>query len=212
MKLGILTKPILFLTFLVLVNTVQKPLKITVLAQDITQKKQLTTLSTQEKTDLKQGKVVLKGQSGNYRGQVLAAGDLNTAWKVLTDYDNFDNFLPNIASSQVISASGGRTIFEQVNVVDLWLFTEKFTVQIEAMEAKPKTVKFKQFKGDLEELNGIWEIEQIDTNQILVTHTVKVEPGSNTEKPFFYGVYESSLEDTLKAIALEITNRSQVIE
>ncbi len=182
-------------------------LNASVFAQDISVAK--VELSVQEQTDLNRGKVILKGERGDYVGQVMATGNKDQAWSVLTDYDNFANFLPNVASSKIVIDQGDRKIFEQVNVVDLWLFTEEFTVQIEAQETKLQQVKFQQFKGDLKSLNGTWQIEQINPHQILVTHQVKVEPGSNTEKPFFYGVYESSLEDTLMAIAQEITKRSQ---
>ena len=153
--------------------------------------------------------VVLQGQNGNYLGQVLADGDLDTAWEVLTDYENFDRFLPNIASSKIIEAQGDRIIFEQVNVVDLWLFKQEFKVQIAAIKNRPNYVDFKIVDGDLKKLIGKWEIAQNSSGKVLVRHAVEVEPGSNTEKPFFYGVYESSLEDTLKAIALEISKRSK---
>lgn len=181
---------------------------ITVFAQDIIPELQL---SPQEQITLEQGEVILKGNKGDYIGQVIAPGTMEQAWLVLTDYDHFQDFLPNVASSKIVLNEGDRKIFEQVNVVDLWLFSEEFTVQIEARETKPESVKFKQFKGDLKRLTGTWQIKELEPGQILVTHTVMVEPGSNTEKPFFYGIYESSLEATLKAIAQEITKRSGIV-
>ena len=198
---------IYFLIRLIISFTLSTSIGFTVLAQDTVTK---INLSSQEQTALNQGKVILKGNKGDYQGQVIAPGNLGQAWEVLTDYNNFQNFLPNIAKSKIVVDQGDRKIFEQVNVVDLWLFTEEFTVQIEARETKPQIVKFRQFQGDLKSLIGTWQIEQLNEHQILVTHTVKVEPGSNTEKPFFYGIYESSLEETLKAIAKEISKRSQL--
>ncbi len=184
--------------------------KTNALAQDrISQKESISNLSPQEKADLEQDKVILQGQKGNYLCQVLAQGNVDTAWEVLTDYDNFDRFLPNIVSSKIIEEQGDRIIFEQVNVVDLWLFKQEFKVQIEAIKNKPTQVDFKIVDGDLKKLVGKWKIAEISTGKILVSQAVEVEPGANTEKPFFYGVYESSLEDTLKAIALEIAKRSQ---
>ena len=168
----------------------------------------LTTLSTQEQANLDRGKVVLKGQRGKYLGRVVATGNLDTAWSVLTDYDNFDRFLPNITASKIISENGDRIVFEQTNMVDLWLFQEEFTVQIAATKFKPSKVDFQLADGELKKLIGRWQIEEVSPGKILVSHAVEVEPGSNTEKPFFYGVYESSLEETLKAIAIEINKRS----
>lgn len=165
-------------------------------------------LSQPEKSALKQGKVILKGQKGDYLGQVIATGNLDNAWEVLTDYNNFDKFLPNIASSKIISEQGDRIIFEQINVVDLWLFKQEFEVQIEAIKNKPTQVDFQIVDGDLKKLIGRWQIEETSPGQILVSHLVEVEPGSDTEKAFFYGVYESSLEQTLQAIAREISKRS----
>ncbi|MDJ0593251.1 MAG: SRPBCC family protein, partial [Pleurocapsa sp. MO_226.B13] len=151
-------------------------------------------LSQPEKSALKQGKVILKGQKGDYLGQVIATGNLDNAWEVLTDYNNFAKFLPNIASSKIISQQGDRIIFEQVNVVDLWLFKQEFEVQIEAIKNKPTQVDFQIVDGDLKKLIGRWQIEETSPGKILVSHAVEVEPGSDTEKAFFYGVYESSLE------------------
>lgn len=169
-------------------------------------------LSASEKANLQQGKVILQGQKGNYFGRILAQGKIDTAWEVITDYNNFARFLPNIASSKIITQKGDRVVFEQVNVVDLWLFQQEFVVQIEAVKDKPTKVDFKIVDGDLKKLIGRWKIEEISPGKILISHAVEVEPGSNTEKPFFYGVYESSLEETLQAIAKEVSQRSQSVE
>lgn len=183
-------------------------LNLAVLAQNIPLTK--VELSTQEEIELNQGKVILKGKKGDYVGQVLATGNLDIAWEVLTDYNSFEDFLPNIISSEVILEEGDRKVFEQINQVDLFLFQEEFTVQIAATETKPQKINFQIVDGDLEQLEGTWQIEEVAANQILVTHTVKVQPESNTEKLFFYGIYESTLEETLNAIAQEITKRSKI--
>jgi len=182
-----------------------------ILARDaISSKKSLDNLSSEEIKNLERDEVVLKGEKGKYLGLVIASGNIDTAWEVLTDYENFDRFLPNISDSQIIRENGDRILFEQVSVVDLWLFQEEFTVQIEAVKTKPSKVDFKLFDGELKKLIGRWSIETISPGKVLVRHAVEVEPGSDTEKPFFYGIYESSLEETLKAIAIEITKRSQI--
>lgn len=177
--------------------------------ENIVQKQNYKNVSAQKKVNLKVGEVILQGEKGDYLGRVLTTGNLDSAWEVLTDYDNFDRFLPNITSSKIIEQSGNNLVFEQTNVVDLWLFQQEFTVQIEAVKHKPTHVDFKIVDGDLKKLIGRWEIVEMAPEQVLISHKVEVEPGSNTEKPFFYGVYESSLEETLDAIALEITRRSQ---
>ena len=211
MKFKKLAGIIFFISCFTLIDGIKFGFKenLNVVAQEnINSAESTQNLSTQEQQDLEQGNVILKGQKGNYLGRVIAEGNIDTAWEVLTDYDNFDRFLPNVAASQIIEDKGDRLIFEQVNIVDLWLFKQEFKVKIEANKNKPTHVDFEIVEGDLRKLVGQWKIDQTASGKILISHAVEVEPGSDTEKPFFYGVYESSLEDTLKAIAQEITRRS----
>ena len=212
MILKILLKSVLFISYYLLIDGIQTNFDwdSKVAAQDsIRQERKKFNLSQQEKANLQQGKVILKGEKGDYWAQVVTEGDLETAWLVLTDYNNFNKFLPNVAASKIVSEESNKVIFEQVNVVDLWLFQQEFKVQIEGIKTKPNKIDFQILEGDLKKLVGKWQLEEISPGKILVSHAVEVEPGSDTEKPFFYGVYESSLEDTLKAIAVEINKRSK---
>ena len=195
-----------FLIKLITLLIISLGMSFTVLAQDtINQVK----LSPQEQTKLNQGQVVLKGSKGKYVGEVIATGNINTAWEVLTDYNNFRNFLPNVSASRIVKSNGDRKIFEQVNKVDLFFYTQEYTVQIESSEVKPQKITFKLYKGDLKHLSGSWQIKKINANKIMVIHTVDVVPKTTTEKAFFYGIYESSIEKTLAAIATEVTKRSR---
>lgn len=164
-------------------------------------------LSSKEEA-LAQGKVILKGEKGQYIVRILTRGNIEKAWEVLTDYNNFQEFLPNIADSKIIEENADSTIFEQTNLVDLLLLTKKFTVQIAATKNYPQ-IDFEIVEGDLQQLQGSWEVESLPDNQILVTHRVTVAPKSKGEEAIFYGIYESSLEETLTAIAAEITKRSE---
>ncbi|NJL51353.1 MAG: hypothetical protein HC930_02480 [Hydrococcus sp. SU_1_0] len=189
MNWRILIKSLFFIYCLGLISVVQQELNGSFSAQGqnlvALENNSLANLSPQEKTNLKQGKVVLKGQKGIYLAQVETTGNINTAWQVLTDYDNFERFMPDIASSRIISSQGDRLVFEQVNVVDLWVIKQKFTVQIEAIKAKPHKIDFKIVDGDLKKLLGRWQIKETSPGKILVSHAVEVEPGAKTEKRFF---------------------------
>ena len=184
-------------------------LNVSVFSQRVFSENSLIALSTQEQTQLNEGRVVLQGEKGEYTARVLATGDMEQAWEVLTDYNNFKEFLPNIADSKIIEENGDRVIFEQVSLVDLLLLTKEFTVQIAANKTYLEKIDFEMIEGDLGSLNGRWEVEKLSDNQVLVTHRVTVAPKSQSEEVVFYGIYEDSLEETLQAIAVEIDKRSQ---
>ena len=166
-------------------------------------------LSPQEEADLAKGKVILEGEKGQYVVRVLTTGNIEKAWEVLTDYNNFPEFLPNITNSKILEENANLTIFEQTNSVDLFLLVKNFTVQIAATKNYPQSIDFEIVEGDLEQLQGSWEVEALPNNRILVTHRVTVVPKSKGEEAIFYGIYESSLEETLTAIAAEISKRSE---
>lgn len=166
-------------------------------------------LSSQEKADLDRGEVIIEGEKGQYVVRVLTTGNIEKAWEVLTDYNNFQEFLPNIDDSKIIEENANLTIFEQTNSVDLFLLVKKFTVQIAATKDYPQKIDFEIVEGDLEQLQGSWEVATLPEDRILVTHRVTVAPKSKGESAIFYGIYESSLEETLTAIAAEISKRSE---
>lgn len=167
------------------------------------------SLTSQEEADLESGKVILQGEKGQYVVRVATTGNLEKAWEVLTDYNDFQEFLPNIIDSKIIEENADLTIFEQTNLVDLFLLTKEFTVQIAATKNYPQKIDFEIVEGDLKQLQGSWEVEALPSEQILVTHRVIVAPKTKGESAIFYGIYESSLEETLTAIAAEITKRSE---
>jgi ribosome-associated toxin RatA of RatAB toxin-antitoxin module len=166
-------------------------------------------LTSQEEADLEGGKVIFQGEKGQYIVRVSTTGNIEKAWEVLTDYDNFQEFLPNISDSKIIEENADRTIFEQTNLVDLLLLTKEFTVQIAATKNYPQKIDFEIIEGDLKQLQGSWEVETLPSGKVLVTHRVIVAPKTKGEEAIFYGIYESSLEETLTAIAAEITKRSE---
>lgn len=45
--------------------------------------------------------VSISGSNGQFVGRVVASGSAAAAWAVLTDYNNFAAFLPNVESSRV---------------------------------------------------------------------------------------------------------------
>jgi hypothetical protein len=68
-------------------------------------------LPLEQRVALRKGKVILLGEDGKYTGRILAMTSLDTAWKVLTDYNNFANFLPGVDTSQLLEANGDRKIW-----------------------------------------------------------------------------------------------------
>jgi ribosome-associated toxin RatA of RatAB toxin-antitoxin module len=169
-----------------------------------------------ERDALRQGRVILNGEKGNYTVRVLVKGSVDTAWEVLTDYENFQQFLPNIASSQLIEDNGNRKVFEQVNRVRVLVFNQTSRIRLAITETYPQEIAFNLIEGDLKSLEGSWQLEPVSPypsappDHVLITQQVTVE--SDSGGSIFYGIFEDALEKTLAAIEQEVQQRSNQYE
>lgn len=163
--------------------------------------------STPEQLAAQDG-VTVTGENGQYTGQVTANGAIDTAWNVLTDYNNFKNFFPGVTESKLLETHGNQKVFEQVNVYRVLLFTRRSRVVIAATESYPRQIAFSVVQGDVRSLQGTWQLQAIAPHQVRVTYQVAVEPKSSSTRSLFFSIYKNSLENTLAAIKQEIERRS----
>lgn len=170
-------------------------------------KSSLETIPAQEKATLESGQVVVSGGNGQFVARVLVNATLEESWQVLTDYDNFETFLPHVESSDLLESEGTRKVFKQVNVVPILPFvTSRSQITIESQETYPQQVDFSLVEGDLDALKGVWYLEQVG-EQVLVTHQVDIDPGNGSPRGMFFSTYRNVLEGSLSAARTEAEKR-----
>ena len=168
-----------------------------------------------ERVALREGEVIVTGEKGVYTCRFLVDGSVDTAWQVLTDYNNFELFLPGVTDSELLETNGDRKIFEQINRIKTFIFTTKARIRMAITESYPQKIAFNFIDGDLDNLDGTWLLEPVSPypsappNQVLITHQVTVEPNSIPSRSFFYNIYENRLEKTLVAIKEEVEERGR---
>lgn len=171
-------------------------------------------LSTAERHALQNRQAIVTCRRGRCVGWVLIAAPLDTVWQVLTDYANFDQFLPNVTASRVLSAKGDRTIVEQTDTRRVLLADVTSTIQTENIERAPERIDFRLLNGDLKRLEGCWRIypasddERMGSPQVLLTQTASAEANAGLFEGIFHQVFESSLSENLTAIQAEAERRS----
>lgn len=172
-------------------------------------------LPAQEQAVLKGGEATVVGTDGQFTGRVLIDAPVDNAWQVVTDYNNFDQFLPNTEASRLLESGGDRRVFEQINVVQVFLITRRSRIVVEATLSYPDQINFSLVEGDLEALEGTWRFETVPSqthgaaDRVLITHQVTVSPkGGNAIRGLFFNTYRNVLEETLVAIKQESEGRS----
>ncbi|MGK7901786.1 MAG: SRPBCC family protein [Hormoscilla sp.] len=172
-------------------------------------------LPVEERVALRQGRVVMTGEEGEYTGRILVKAPIATAWEVLTDYNNFKNFLPNVAKSEVIQKNGNSLVFEQVNVIRVFIFTQKPRVKIAVKQTYFQQIAFRLIEGDVDSLEGVWRLEPVSPypgappDRVLISNQVTVDPGNISTRDLFFSIYKKTTSDTLAAIKEEIEKRSE---
>ena len=173
-------------------------------------------LPLEQRVSLRRGELIFLGEDGKYTSRLLMTTTMENAWQVLTDYDNFAEFLPGVISCEVLESNGDRKVFEQINKVQTFVFSVESRVKIATTESYPEQITFKAVDGDLDKMDGTWRLEPVSPypsalpNQVLVTHKVMVEPAKAPSDGIFFSIYEDRLQETLEAIKKETERRSAV--
>ncbi|MEL7334333.1 MAG: SRPBCC family protein [Cyanobacteria bacterium J06560_2] len=176
-------------------------------------------LSDQEQAALTDGQVTVTakraGDEGQFVARVLVDAPTETAWEVLTDYDNFKDFLPNVKDSALLEEAGNRKVFQQLNVVSVvpGVLDIESRVQIASVESFPQQVDFELVGGDLALLEGQWALvpvvseDEDSADKVLITHQVNIDPGESSPRGLFFSTYRLVLEDSLAAAKTETEAR-----
>lgn len=174
-------------------------------------------LPLEERVSLRRGELVFTGSDGNYVSRLLITTSLDNAWQVLTDYENFADFLPGVTSSELLESTGDRKVFEQTNKIKTLVFSIESRVQVATTETYPEQIAFQAVDGDLETMDGTWMLEAVSPypsappDRVLLTHKVMVEPANAPSNGIFFSIYEDRLQETLEAIKTEAERRSTVV-
>ncbi|MEO0708539.1 MAG: SRPBCC family protein [Cyanobacteria bacterium J06649_5] len=177
-------------------------------------------LSEKEQATLTEGQVIVtaarEGDSGQFMARVLVDASVEDTWQVLTDYDNFEQFLPNVEDSKLLESAETRRVFEQTNIVSVVpdVLDIRSRTVIESLESYPDNVSFSLVDGDLESLQGVWQLIPVATTEggepdkVLVAHQVDINPGDSSPRVLFFSTYRLVLEDALVAAKQEAERRA----
>ena len=110
-------------------------------------------------------------------GQLRTETSFDNLWKVLTDYEHLNEFIPNLKSSDLLSRNGNRVRLRQVGEQKILGFDFSAEVFLELIEDRANgTIHFSLVKGDFRGFQGYWNIQKlsgIDCNSLVYDLTVQ---------------------------------------
>jgi ribosome-associated toxin RatA of RatAB toxin-antitoxin module len=173
------------------------------------------TLASIDRLALKPGQAVITGNNGKYTAQILIQGTVDQVWSVLTDYNNYASFMPNMTASKVLATKGNQYLVEQVDRYRILLFTTTARTRLNITENPQESYNFQMVEGKLQKLQGRWSLQPVagsagsSVNHVLVTATIEAQPLPNTPKDIFFSLFQNTLRDRLQAINTEVKNRAR---
>ena len=131
----------------------------------------------------------------------LAVG-LARAWEVLTDYNRFSQFVPDLRESRVISREGGNAVVEQKGEARFLFFSYPIEVRLAVTEFPRERIESRAIAGNFRELRCTYTLEPREGG-VRLRYQGRLVP--DFQLPLFHTyVLKSNVEATFRAMVEEI--------
>jgi carbon monoxide dehydrogenase subunit G len=143
------------------------------------------------------------GEAIDIRAGVLLSADAATAWRVLTDYGHYTEFIPDLRQSRVVARRGSTVTVEQSGDAALWLFKLPIDVTFEIIELPPGSLQSRAVAGSLRALASSYTLTPAGAGTRL-DYVGRVEPGFALFGSLEQAVVERNVARQFQALADEI--------
>jgi len=129
------------------------------------------------------------------------------AWAVLTDYEHYADFVPEIDSSRVVSRTGNSLVLDQKGRMSFLFFSQPVDVRLAVVETPPALVASRALSGNLRDFSGRYVIAET-AGGVRIEHSARFLP--EFEMPPLLGpiVVRSVLERNFTALLQEMQRRA----
>lgn len=98
------------------------------------------------------------GNAVDIQAGALLQGDQSVIWRVLTDYGRYSQFIPGMASSEVVRRQGNNLVVEQRGEVNLLWVRRPMVATLSVVEDAPRSVESTLLSGTLKQMRGRYEL------------------------------------------------------
>lgn len=117
-----------------------------------------------------------RGEFVEIRATATVAVDAATAWRVLTAYDEYPRFIPDLRQSRVLARRGSVVTVEQSGDARLWWLHIPLEVTFEITESPPGSVQSRAVAGSMRALESRYVLSPLASG-VALAYTGRVAPG-----------------------------------
>lgn len=150
------------------------------------------------------------GDTIEVHASAVLNADLATAWHVLTDYNRYTEFIPDLRVSRVVARRGAIVTVEQSGDAALWLFRIPLDVTFEINETPPNSLQSRAVVGSLRALASSYALTPAAPG-IRLDYAGRVALGFEFFGQFEQMAVEHNVSRQFQALADEIERRSAAV-
>ena len=141
---------------------------------------------------------------------VTANADLDaqatTAWDVLTDYDHYAEFVPDMNTSRIVSRKPNGMVVEYTGEFRFLFFSRPIHLLLDVVLDPPRRILAHSLSGDLRDLVGIYEISELP-QALHISYRARFLPGFSLPPFIGLAVVRHAMELEFTALMREIVRR-----
>lgn len=143
------------------------------------------------------------GDAIDIHASALLNADTTTAWRVLTDYTRYTDFIPDLRVSRVISRKDARVIVEQSGDAALWVFKLPLDITFDVSEFPPTRLQSHATAGSLPVLDSTYTLNPAGTG-VRLDYAGRVNTGYGWFGHIEQTAVEANIARQFKALVDEI--------
>jgi hypothetical protein len=137
---------------------------------------------------------------------VLNAGGA-AAWRVLTDYSRYPEFIPDLRASRIVARQGATVTVEQSGDATLWLFKLPLDITFEINEFPPNGLQSRAVAGNLRALASSYSLTPVASG-VRLDYEGHIAPGFEIFGDLEQAAVERNVARQFQALADEIERQS----
>lgn len=149
-----------------------------------------------------------RGEMIDIRASAVLHADAATAWRVLTDYNRYPEFIPDLRSSRVTARRGATVMVEQSGDAALWRLHMPIEITFEITEIPPYQLYSRAVAGSLRWLASDYTIHWT-SDGLRLDYVGHVIPGWEILGRIEQSVIQQNIARQFQALADEIERSSQ---
>jgi carbon monoxide dehydrogenase subunit G len=134
--------------------------------------------------------------------------DVETAWTVLTGYDRYAEFIPDLKSSEILARAGETAIVHQKGEVGFFLFHFPMEVTFSVTEQPPTGISSRAISGTFKEMTNAYTLAQDDGGGVRLTYSGRLVPEFRLPPLIGTAAVKAAVEKQFGALVREIQRRA----